>query len=318
MTEKDILKWLLDGDVSIQYQTHRDLLENERPDFQEHIAKEGWGARYLGQRRKNGHWGMGFYQPKWTSTHYTLLDLRNLCMTPTVWETQETMSLILRDHKDDDGGINPAKTVSKSDVCINGMVLNYACYFRSDELDLRSIVDCLIEQQMTDGGFNCHSNRSGAVHSSLHTTLSVAEGLWEYRKNGYTYRLEEVKRMEEDARELMLQHRLFRSDRTGTIIRPGFLRLPYPPRWFYDILRALDYFQSAGVLYDPRMQDAMDVLIKKRRPDNRWPLQAAHPGKIHFQMERVGEPSRWNTLRALRVLRHFDRNKKEMSGISIS
>ena len=316
MTEKDILKWLLDGDVSIQYQTFRDLLENERPDFQERIAKEGWGARYLGQRRNDGHWGMGFYQPKWTSTHYTLLDLRNLCMTPTVWETKETMSLILRDHKDDDGGINPAKTVSKSDVCINGMVLNYACYFRSDESDLRSIVDCLIEQQMTDGGFNCHSNRSGAVHSSLHTTLSVAEGLWEYRKNGYTYRLEEVKRMEEETREFMLQHRLFRSDRTGTIIRPGFLRLSYPPRWFYDILRALDYFLSAGVSYDLRMQDAMDVLIKKRRPDNRWPLQAAHPGQVHFQMEKAGGPSRWNTLRAPRVLRHFDGNNTEMSGIS--
>ncbi|MCJ7679546.1 MAG: hypothetical protein MUP70_02375, partial [Candidatus Aminicenantes bacterium] len=218
MTEKDILKWLLDGDVSIQYQTHRDLLNEERSDLRDRIAKEGWGARYLVQRRNDGHWGLGFYQPKWTSTHYTLLDLRNLCMTPNVWETQETMSLILRDHKDDDGGINPAKTVSKSDVCINGMVLNYACYFRSDESDLRSIVDCLIEQQMTDGGFNCHSNRSGAVHSSLHTTLSVAEGLWEYRKNGYSYRLEEIKRMEEETREFMLQHRLFRSDRTGKII----------------------------------------------------------------------------------------------------
>ncbi|MCJ7680052.1 MAG: hypothetical protein MUP70_04930 [Candidatus Aminicenantes bacterium] len=308
MTEKDILKWLLDGDVSIQYQIHRDLLNEERPDLQKRIAKEGWGAAFLSRRRENGHWGMGFYQPKWTSTHYTLLDLRNLNISPNVLEIQETISLILRNHKDEDGGINPAKTVSKSDVCINGMVLNYACYFRSDESDLRSIVDCLIGQQMTDGGFNCRSNRPGAVHSSLHTTLSVAEGLWEYRKNGYTYRLEEVKRMEEETREFMLQHRLFRSDRTGAIIRPGFLRLPYPPRWFYDILRALDYFLSAGVSYDPRMQDAMDVLIKKRRPDNRWPLQAAHPGKVHFQMEKAGEPSRWNTLRALRVIKHFNRS----------
>ncbi|MBU4331156.1 MAG: hypothetical protein KKB53_11750, partial [Acidobacteria bacterium] len=271
MIGKDILKWLLEGDVSIQYQTFRDLRENERTDLQERIAKEGWGGRYLVLRRNDGHWGMGFYQPKWTSTHYTLLDLRNLCVSPDIKEIHDTLDIILRKNKDADGGINPAKTIPKSDVCINGMFLYYACYFRVNEDSLRSIMDFLITEQMTDGGFNCRSNHSGAVHSSLHTTLSVAEGLWEYRKNGFTYRLEEAKRMEEKAREFMLRHRLFRSDKTGKIIRPGFLRLSYPPRWFYDILRALDYFQSAGVSYDLRMQDAMDVLIKKRRPDNRWP-----------------------------------------------
>ena len=305
MTENDILKWLFDGDVSIQYQTRRDLLDEERPDLQARIALEGWGARFLNLRGKNGHWGRGFYQPKWTSTHYTLLDLRNLCLPPDVGEIRETIALILRNHKDEDGGINPAKTMSKSDVCINGMVLNYACYFGSDEKDLRSIVDCLIGQQMADGGFNCRSNRSGAVHSSLHTTLSVAEGLWEYRKNGYTYRMDEVERMEEEGREFMLQHRLFRSDHTGNIIQPKFLRLPYPPRWYYDILRALDYFQAARVPFDSRMKDALDVLESKRRADDRWPTQAAHPGKVHFQMEKAGEPGRWNTLRALRVFKYF-------------
>ena len=101
-----------------------------------------------------------------------------------------------------------------------------------------------------------------------------------------------------------LQHRLFRSDRIGEIISPRLL-LSYPSRWFYDILRALDYFGSAGVGYDPRMQDALDVLLHKRRKDGSWPLQAKHAGQVHFDMETPGQPSRWNTLRGLRVSKHF-------------
>ncbi|MBW1751258.1 MAG: hypothetical protein JRJ37_11305 [Deltaproteobacteria bacterium] len=81
--------------------------------------------------------------------------------------------------------------------------------------------------------------------------------------------------------------------------------LSYPSRWKYDILRGLDYFQEAGIGYDPRMQDALDALMNKRRKDNTWPVQAKHPGEIHFEMEKTGGPSRWNTLRALRVLKHF-------------
>ena len=102
-----------------------------------------------------------------------------------------------------------------------------------------------------------------------------------------------------------MQHRLYKSDRTGKIIHPRFLMLSYPTRWFYDILRSLDYFRDADVGYDPRMQDALDVLTTKRRKDGAWPLQAKHPGQTHFDMENPGQPSRWNTLRSLRVLKHF-------------
>jgi hypothetical protein len=158
---------------------------------------------------------------------------------------------------------------------------------------------------MSDGGFNCHSNSSGARHSSLHTTLSVLEGLLQYRKNGFTYRLKELKRIEQESREFILQHRLYKSSRTGKTIKQRMTALPYPPRWYYDILKSLDYFRSAGYKYDERMNDAVNVLLKKRKKDGRWPLQAHHPGKRHFDMEIAGQPSRWNTLRALRVLKHF-------------
>lgn len=300
-----IIEWLLEGDVSIQYQVHRDLLKVEQKDLQKRITSEGWGARYLSKRNPDGHWGQKFYQPKWTSTHYTLLDLRNLCIAPDCGEIQETLELILRTEKGQDGGIRPIGTVQASDVCINGMFLNYASYFRTTVDKLESVVDFILSQVMPDGGFNCMSNRSGAIHSSLHSTLSVLEGITEYEKNGYQYRLKELELARQSSMEFVLIHQLFLSDRTGEVIRREFLRLPYPGRWRYDILRALDYFQYAREFWDDRMDPAIQVLLKKRNRDLSWNLQANHPGQVHFEMEKPGKPSRWNTLRALRVLDQY-------------
>ncbi len=305
MNKKDTIQWLLAGDVSIQYQVHRDLLGSEQNLLKDRISQEGWGARFLAYRQPNQHWGSGFYQPKWISTHYTLLDLKNLGISPNHPEIQQTVSLIFKTEKGDDGGINPIGIIKKSDVCVNGMVLDYSSYFGVHEDELKSVVDCLLSEHMQDGGFNCQSNRKGAVHSSLHSTLSVAEGILEYSKNGYQYRIDDLQKAEQAAREFILQHRLFKSDKTGAIIDKKMLMLSYPSRWRYDILRALDYFQSAGVAYDERMGDAITVLLKKQTKEGKWPSQAKHPGQTHFDMEPTGKASRWNTLRALRVFKHF-------------
>jgi len=317
MTRDQIIDWLLDGDVAIQYQANRDLLGLEFPTLRARIATEGWGARLLLARNEDGHWGRGFYQPKWISTHYTLLELKLLAFPPDHPIPIETIEIILRDHKGDDGGVSPySGTITVSDVCINGMVMSYACYFGAAEPDLHSVVDFVIAQQMADGGFNCRSNRSGAVHSSLHSTISILEGIHDYVANGYEYRLAELEEIAAQAHEFILIHNLFRSDHTGEIIDKRMLMLSWPSRWKYDILRALDYFRAAGVAYDPRMQGALDVLMKKRRKDGAWPVQAKHPGQTHFDMEKIGGLSRWNTLRALRVLDHFSisegiRNRNE-------
>jgi hypothetical protein len=305
MKESELIKWLLNGDIAIQYQVHRDLLNSEQKQLQKRIENEGWGARFLSFRKEEGYWGRGFYQPKWTSTHYSILDLKNLVIPQNNERIRQSLSWIIQNLKGPDGGIYPIGKDKKSDVCLNGMFLNYASYFRINEDDLKSIVDFLISENMDDGGFNCDSNRKGAVHSSMHSTISVAEGILEYRKNGYTYKLKKLYSTELKLREFLLQHKLFQSDLTGKIIDKKMMMLSYPSRWKYDILRALDYFRLAGVKYDSRMDDAIDVLLRKRRSDNRWPLQAKHPGQTHFDMEKTGGPSRWNTLRALRVLKHF-------------
>lgn len=306
MNKIQITQWLMKGDISVQYQAKRDLLGDDRIDLRKKITVQGWGQKFLSKRKSTGHWGDRFYQPKWISTHYTLLDLRNLNLDPENRIVHETIAMVLNDGKAEDGGIPLGPSTSKhSDVCVNGMFLNYASYFCTEQTRLQSIVDSILGQKMPDGGFNCYSNTIGARHSSMHSTLSVLEGITEYVRNQYNYRLRELKVVKKSSVEFLLNHQLFISDRTAEIINKNFLKFTYPGRWRYDILRALDYLQYAEIPYDSRLEPAIGVLLKKRNKDNTWNMQAKHPGKVHFEMEKAGTPSRWNTLRAMRVLKHF-------------
>jgi len=306
MNSQQVIDWLLEGDVSIQYQVWRDLLGTDNKKLQAQIASEGWGLKFLLARNTNGHWGLSFYQPKWISTHYTLLDLRNLNLPPNNEPVQETLQLVLQNNKADDGGIclGPS-TAQHSDICVNGMFLNYASYFKTSENQLQSIIDSILPEIMPDGGFNCRTTRSGAIHSSLHSTISVLEGLTEFQKAGYNYKKKEVSNAIKTGLEFILMHRLFLSDRTGQIIDKNFLKLTYPCRWRYDILRAMDYFRFANIEWDNRMAEALTFLSKKQNKDGIWNMPAAHAGQVHFVMEKAGKPSRWNTLRMLRVKKHF-------------
>ena len=307
MNNQQIIDWLLEGDVSIQYQVWRDLLGSDKKKLQIRIANEGWGTKILSKRNSDGHWGDRFYQPKWISTHYTLLDLRNLNLPSNNEIVQETIELVLQNNLADDGGIQLGPSTSQhSDVCVNGMFLNYASYFKTPEKKLHSIIDSILNEIMPDGGFNCRTKRSGAKHSSLHSTISVLEGFVEFQKAGYMYRKEEILSAQKKSIEFILLHQLFLSDRTGQIINKDFLKLTYPCRWKYDILRAMDFFQYAGIEWDNRMKAAIDVLKTKRNNEGTWNMSAAHPGQVHVNMEKAGKPSRWNTLRVLRVMKHFE------------
>lgn len=303
-----IIKWLLQGDVSIQYQVHRDLLKSNikiQEKLQKKIEKEGWGREFLSKQKKDGHWGNGFYDPKWTSTHYTLLDLKNLGLPKDNKNVRKIIEILLKTKIYKDGGINYAKTIKFSDICINGMVLNFSSYFSILLPETYKIIDYLLSHQMKDGGWNCLWYKD-AKHSSLHSTLSVLEGFLEFRKIGVKYRESDIISAEKNAIEFILKHQLFKSERTGEIIDKKFIILSYPSRWRYDILRALDYFRDANVIYDKRIDAAIEILLKKRRSDGKWPLQMKHPGKVHFDMEKVADLSRWNTLRALRVLNYYN------------
>ncbi len=179
------------------------------------------------------------------------------------------------------------------------MTLCVCAFFRLRDARVEGMIDYLMREQMPDGGWNCRRFK-GATHSSFHTTINVLEGLREYAF-ARGKRRDETEASEARAREFLLEHRLFRSHRTGEIVDRKMTQLHFPPRWHHDILRALEYFVSAKQDYDPRMEDAVGLVRSKRRKDGRWTLPTPYRGVTHFQMEPPGRASRWNTLRALRV-----------------
>lgn len=139
----------------------------------------------------------------------------------------------------------------------------------------------------------------------MHSTICFLGGITEYRRRGHDHRVEELAASADGAVEFLLRHRLFRSERTGVVIKPEFTKLHFPARWRYDILRCLDAFRDAGVNHDPRMEDALELLAERRRQDGRWVLNAHYPGATHAVAEPADRPSRWITLQASRVLGRY-------------
>jgi hypothetical protein len=184
------------------------------------------------------------------------------------------------------------------------MVLSILSHFEYDDERLDTLAEHLVEQQMPDGGWNCR-RPSGATHASVHTTISVLEGLRLYELHRQR-NVRSVRVAQRRGREFLLVHRLFRSHRSGEIIKPIFLRFSFPPRWHYDVLRALDYFHAVNAARDPRLRDAIDLVRSSKHADGRWVLQNRYKGKTFFELERLGGPSRWNTLRAVRVLKWWE------------
>lgn len=302
------LNWLLDGDPSIRWQTLRDLSETPVDEYEKvraEIAVQGWGAELLSKQDPSGTWAGGLYSPKWISTTYSMLLLRRLGLQPEHPQALKGCALLIDKGFYQDGGIAFSKSWGRGETCVTGMVLSILSYFHYQDERISRLVEHLLEHQMEDGGWNCQSYK-GATHSSFHTTISVLEGLREFEKT-FNEKTAEVQKAQQTGREFLLQHRLFRSSRTGEIVKPVFTRFSFPPRWHYDILRVLDYFQECNAERDNRLIDAIEIVHKKRKKDGRWLLQSHHPGKVFFDMEKVSEPSRWNTLRALRVLKWWNK-----------
>lgn len=299
---RDVINWLMDGDPSIQYQTTRDLLDKpaaQIEEFQNQIPIKGWGKNFLSQQASSGLWGGGLYGPKWISTHYTLMTLMRLGLPNDNPQAIKACKILLGKGVYHDGGINYFLSLDHSETCVTGMTLSLFSYFNIADEKVKGLKDFLLDQQMNDGGWNCESFK-GARHSSFHTTISALEGLRMYEKKyDVSYEIEKARRR---AHEFLLQHHLFKSDKTGIVVDQRMTRFSFPPRWKYDVMRALDYFQEVDAPHDPRFCDAI-TLIKKKERQGKWPLQQKHTGRIFFDMETPGQPSRMNTLRALRILK---------------
>ncbi len=303
------IRWLLAGDPAIRWQVRRDLLDAaDRVVAREQrgVATAGWGARLLARQDPEGTWAGRMYTPKWISTTYTMLLLRDLGLPPANRQASKACKLLLDRGLHRDGGIG--FDWGRCETCVTGMVLSILSWFRHDDERLDKVADHLLDQQMSDGGWNCQRSY-GATHASMNTTILALEGLLLYERHraGTARRLGQVRAAQRRGREFLLRHRLFRSHRSGEIIKRDFVRLAFPPQWHYDVLRALDYFRSARAPRDERLAEGIELLRKKRRPDGRWILEHRYGrARYWFHMERLRQASRWNTLRALRVLRWWE------------
>jgi hypothetical protein len=306
-----VLDWLLDADPAIRWQVLRDLVNAPAEVVaaeRARVATEGWGAGLLALQGKDGLWDGGACFPgrffdhrdeyqgqPWTSTLPTLQLLHDFGIDPRDDRVRRAVARV-RDHclwehagqRFFSGEVEP---------CINGRTVTLGTYFGQD---MEGVVARLLGEQLEDGGWNCEAE-NGSVRSSFASTINVLEGLLAHeRVTGGSAESIAARRRGE---EYLLERKLARRKSTGDLVNSAWLQLSFPTRWYYDVLRALEYFRSVGDPPDPRMNEAIDVVRSKRQPDGTWLLENTHPGKVHFALEDGdGRPSRWNTLRALRVL----------------
>jgi hypothetical protein len=317
----DVHAWLMDSDPAIRWQVLRDL--DDAPDTvvaaeRARVATEGWGATLLSLRDDDGQWAGGACFPAehewsdaegqpWTSTLHTLELLHDFGLDPSSPQAVETIALVRDNCRWEHAG-QPFFD-GEVEECINGRTVALAAYF-GQEVD--AVVERLLGAQLDDGGWNCWTEH-GSVRSSFHTTVNVLEGLLAHeRATGETPAVATARRR---GQEYLLDRHLFRRLSTGEVVDPAWLQFSFPVRWRYDVLRALDYFRAVGDAPDPRIDEAVQLLRGKRQADGSWLLENTHRGRTHFALEDGdGRPSRWNTLRALRVLRWYENSTRVRRG----
>jgi hypothetical protein len=305
------LKWLLDSDPAIRWQVMRDLT-GEAPEAiaaeRSRVATEGWGAKLLAVQSPAGNWGAG---PRgWRDdlpkeerglliTLYSLDVLKDLGLDPASKQARKMIDRV--DKRLVFKRLNNRPFLhGETEPCINGRILAIGTYFKEPN---DALANQLLAEQLEDGGWNCEAPKSR--RSSFHTTICVLEGLLEYERAGR--KSAAVTKARKRAEDYLLERRMSRSLRSGEVINQRWLRFSFPTFWYYDVLRGLDYLRNAGIKPDKRVSDAIDTVIERRHQNGRWPLNLLHPEHIPLEMETgVGGASRWNTLRALRVLRWYN------------
>jgi hypothetical protein len=304
-----VIDWLLDADPAVRWQVMRDLT-HEPADVvaaeRARVATEGWGAELLALQSADGLWAGKAWSQDWTETFHVLELLRRFGLDPGSEQARRAVGLV-REHVTWGDGSPWENEWAENrffegevEPCINGNVVSTGAYFG---VDMTPLVDRLLGEQLPDGGWNCEVER-GATVSSFGTTINVLEGLLEFEQA--TGGSDDVRAARQRGEAYMLERRLFRRKSTGEVIDPSWLQFSFPTWWHYDVLRGLDYLRAAGLEPDERMAEAITVVEGNRDPEGRWPLQNVYEGEAYFQMdEGEGKPSRWNTLRAMRVLDWF-------------
>jgi hypothetical protein len=303
------LKWLLDSDPAIRWQVMRDLTGEAAEAIVEErarVASEGWGSRLLALQSAAGDFGGPGEDRGLLVTLYSLVVLKDLGLDPASKRARKMIERVDRRLVFQALGNRPFLD-GETEPCINGRILGVGSYFKEPN---DALAEQLLGEQLEDGGWNCEAwpfmpaKRPPSRRSSFHTTICVLEGLLEYERAGR--KSAAVTRARRRGETYLLERGMFRSLRGGEVIDKRWLRFAYPTFWHYDVLRGLDYLREAGVKADGRVREAVEVVMERRHQNGRWPLNLLHRERIPLEMETlVGGASRWNTLRALRVLRWY-------------
>lgn len=300
--EARTIDWLLAGDPSIRWQVLRDLRGAPPEDVaaeRGRVAFEGWGARLLARQDPDGLWAGALYSPKWTSTTYTLLQLHWLGLPAGNRQALAGCQRLWDEARCYGGGLTLARSIREPEACITAMLILLAASFGLPDKRVDPTLGWLLDQQLDDGGWNCQAIRSGSRHGSFHTSISTLDALVQYQQSGGAI---DVNQAMEQGRRFFLDHHLYRSHRTGEVPNAAFTRFPFPPQWHFDVLRGLEHFRAVAAAPDGRLASAVEVIRRARAKRGTWPVHQPYPGRTWFRMESAG-PSRWATLRALRVLR---------------
>jgi hypothetical protein len=331
----DAIDWLLDSDPAIRWQVLRDLTDAPRDQVareRSRVATEGWGACLLALQQPDGKWPgstpdsadfpseeaekwwraldpaqQGTLFPGWTSIAWSLTLLREFGADPHAPAVRDAVALVHKNARWEHD--NEPFFSGEVEPCINGRTVALGAYFG---IDVAPVVTRLLGEQMADGGWNCEQE-NGSTRGSFHSTIEVLEGLTEYNQTAGG--VPEVSEALARGHEYLLKRRMFRRLSTGEPITedsqpgaaPTWTKFSHPTYWHYDVLRGLDHLRAAGVRPDERAAEAVEIVRAKQDEQGRWALENPHPGKLHFPIDDgEGKPSKWNTLRALRVLKWYE------------
>jgi hypothetical protein len=298
----EVTAWLLAGDPVIRWQAMRDLADAPAGDWQaerRRTLRGGWGAAFLDAMTEDHKWSPG----RWTDTVWTLLLVMDCGLPPDHPRLHEAARQFIDTCLTSERAASETWLLTRMDLCHLGFWLRIGSYFVGADPRLRQVADVVLRVQLEDGGWNCQiRNYPERHHSSFNTTFNVLEGLREGLAAG-NVDPETLRSHEARALEFMLRHRMYRSHRTGEVSQQRFTHLTYPSHWHYTVLRGLDYMRSTPQFADPRLDDPLALLSSRRKDNGRWITEKRIPGVTFFDMEKFGYESRWNTLRALRVLK---------------
>lgn len=315
MNNQELIKWILAGDPAIAYKCRTELLHESGSAvqaLQESLPQvPGYIRTYLEAKDpQTGMWGGGIYTPKWTSTHYTLLELKNMKCPGTEPRYKDGVKLLVDVMWHKDGYYKKGRRYL--DLCVAGMIGSMLCHGGLTDERIHEIMDYILAHIQPDGGFNCFWQRS--QKTSINTTFLILQFFLDYEVNGYTYRLDEAQAAALRAEEWMLEHQLYKRISTGEPMHKMMVQMPYPARYKYNFLVGLEYMVDRGREYDPRMESALKLLESKRLKSGAWPSQGNHPGPVHVKIIDEGRENRMNTLRALKVLSYYNELKKNLEG----